>query len=75
MLSAYPAGPALVRLPVQWDLLDSPPWKIRETQQNLPLRKIEAPGSYKGSRALEQPSPRTAHVANLWVKRLNSKES
>jgi hypothetical protein len=27
--------------------------------------KIEAPGSGEGSRALEQPSPRTAHAANV----------
>ena len=27
--------------------------------------KIEAPGSGEGSRALEQPSPRTAHGANV----------
>jgi hypothetical protein len=28
--------------------------------------KTEAPGSGEGSRALEQPSPRTAHGANVW---------
>jgi len=37
--------------------------------------KIEAPGSDVGSRALEQPSPRTAHGANLGGLDFNIKET
>jgi len=37
--------------------------------------KIEAPGSFTGSRALEQPSPRTAHAANLCGLHFNIKET
>lgn len=37
--------------------------------------KIKAPGSKTGSRALEQPSPRTAHAANLGALFLKGKET
>lgn len=37
--------------------------------------KIEAPGSVVGPRALEQPSPRTAHGANLGGLEFNIKET
>jgi len=38
-------------------------------------QKTEAPGSVVGSRALEQPSPRTAHGANLGGLPFNIKET
>ena len=57
---------------VEWEAL--PALRPRKTIVLL-AAKLEAPGSGEGSRALEQPSPRTAHGANLGCLRFNSKET